>query len=74
MTRAIGRSSRQLPTRETQRLSLRTDPLTVSSPEVPRGVDAESYNEKAINWVGVCIAVVGITLMVLSFMLGDGSS
>lgn len=73
MTKAIGRIRKQLPTHEVQPLSLRTDTLTASGPEVPCEADAEFYNEKGINWVGVCIAVVGITLMALSFVLGDAS-
>ena len=73
MTRSIERSSRQLPAREAQALSLRAATLTASGPEVPRGAEDEFYDEKGITWVGVCIAVVGITLMTLSFILAGGS-
>ena len=73
LTRSIERSRRQLPARETQALSLRADTFTTSDPEIPCGAEDELYDEKGINWVGIYIAVGGITLMVLSFMLGGES-
>jgi hypothetical protein len=73
LTRSIERSRRRLPMREAKVLSLRADTPTASGPEVPPGTEDEFYDEKGINWVGVCIAVVGLTLMVLSFMLGSQS-
>ena len=69
MTKSIERSRRQLPTREKQAPSLRADTFTASDPEVPCVTEDELYDENGINWVGIYIAVVGITLMVLSFML-----
>ena len=51
-------------------MSLKEDSLRLSAPEYPVEQKMTAYDEAGNRWAGVLIAVAGVTLMVLSALVG----
>ena len=73
LTRSIERSRGSLPTHEKHVLNLKEDRPRLPAPKYREEQKMAPHDEEETRWAGVFIAVVGVTLMALSFALGGSS-